>query len=65
MQWRNASKEKGQSSKAWKACFEASLKFEQLGPPVLEFTDLRGDLVGSVTTWTESVKCLLCGTTIT
>jgi hypothetical protein len=30
----------------------------------MEITDLRGDIMGGVKTWTESVKCLCCGTTI-
>lgn len=58
------SRENAQDSEPWEAFFEASLRIEQARPPVVEFTDLRRDLVGGVKTRTESVRCLLCGTTI-
>jgi hypothetical protein len=62
-QWKTVSKKNGQDSEPWEGFLKASLKIEQMRPPVVEFTDLRGDSVGDVKIWTESVKCLLCGTT--
>lgn len=64
-QWKKVSKENVQDSQPWEGFFVASLKIEQMGLPVVEFTDLRGDSVDGMKTWTESVKCLFCGTAIT
>lgn len=51
----------GDSARPWEGLFEASLKTADIGPPVIEFRDLREGIVGGETTWTERVKCLLCG----
>jgi len=53
--------EDGQDLAAWGEFLKASLKVEQMGPPMVEFACDRGDVAGGVKTWTESVKCLLCG----
>ncbi|KAK3905262.1 hypothetical protein C8A05DRAFT_30902 [Staphylotrichum tortipilum] len=50
----------GDSARPWEGLFEATLKTEK-GPPVIEFRDLREGVVGGEKTWTERVKCLLCG----
>ncbi|KAG7292653.1 hypothetical protein NEMBOFW57_002689 [Staphylotrichum longicolle] len=51
----------GDSARPWEGLFEASLKTADIGPPVIEFRDLREGIVGGEKTWTERVKCLLCG----
>lgn len=53
----------GDSSRPWEGLFEVSLNTTQTGPPTLEFKDLREGIVGGAKTWTEPVKCLLCGAT--
>ncbi|KAK4031506.1 hypothetical protein C8A01DRAFT_42049, partial [Parachaetomium inaequale] len=51
----------GDSARPWEGLFEATLKTADMGPPVIEFRDLRDGVVGGEKTWTEPVKCLLCG----
>jgi len=51
----------GNSSKPWEGLFEVTLKMAEQGPPLLEFKDLRVGIVGGERTWTEPVKCLVCG----
>ena len=51
----------GDSSKHWESLFSVSLKMMDQGPPYLEFKDLREGIVGGEKTWTEPVKCLVCG----
>ncbi|KAJ4402810.1 hypothetical protein N0V85_005235 [Neurospora sp. IMI 360204] len=45
----------------WEGLFSVTL--EMNGTPYLEFTDLRSDVVakGGAKTWTEPIKCLVCG----
>ncbi len=50
----------GDSARPWEGLFEATLKTDK-GPPVIEFRDLREGVTGGEKTWTERVKCLLCG----
>ncbi|KAL2133650.1 hypothetical protein VTI74DRAFT_1965 [Chaetomium olivicolor] len=59
-----APEENGVDRKPWVGLFEATLNTERTGPPKLEYRDLRQDVVGGQKTWTEPVKCLLCGTTV-
>jgi hypothetical protein len=56
-----AAEANGDSARPWEGLFEATLKTADMGPPVIEFRDLREDVVGGEKTWTEPVKCLLCG----
>jgi hypothetical protein len=49
------------SARPWEGLFEATLKTADMGPPLIEFRDLREGVVGGEKTWTEPVKCLLCG----
>jgi len=51
----------GESSRPWEGLFEVTLKMVEQGPPLLEFKDLREGIVGGEKTWTEPVKCLVCG----
>jgi hypothetical protein len=51
----------GDSARPWEGLFEATLKTADMGPPVIEFRDLRDGVEGGEKTWTEPVKCLLCG----
>ncbi|KAK3341102.1 hypothetical protein B0T25DRAFT_330612 [Lasiosphaeria hispida] len=51
----------GDSSKVWDGLFEVNLKMMESGPPLLEFKDLREGIIGGDKTWTEPVKCLVCG----
>lgn len=51
----------GDSARPWEGLFEATLKTADMGPPVIEFRDLREGVVGGEKSWTEPVKCLLCG----
>lgn len=53
----------GDSSRPWEGLFEATLNVGS-GTPTLEFKDLREGVVGGEKTWTEAVKCLLCGTQV-
>jgi hypothetical protein len=54
----------GDSSRPWDGLFEATLKMADIGPPMIEFRDLREGVVGGEKTWSEHVKCLLCGTEV-
>jgi len=49
----------GDNSKPWEGLFEVTLKTD--GVSILEFKDLRQGVEGGQKTWTESVKCLVCG----
>ncbi|KAM7206598.1 hypothetical protein V8F33_000241 [Rhypophila sp. PSN 637] len=56
----------GDNARPWEGLFEVKLKTEsQPGKKedgtYLEFKDLREGVVGGLKTWTESVKCLVCG----
>ncbi len=51
----------GDGARPWEGLFEATLKTADIGPPTIEFRDLREGIVGGEKTWTERVKCLLCG----
>ncbi|KAL2132849.1 hypothetical protein VTI74DRAFT_3223 [Chaetomium olivicolor] len=51
----------GESARPWEGLFEASLKTADMGPPLVEIRDLRTGVTGGEKTWTEPVKCLLCG----
>ncbi|KAL2200050.1 hypothetical protein P885DRAFT_30416 [Corynascus similis CBS 632.67] len=51
----------GENARPWEGLFEATLKTADMGPPIIEFRDLRDNVVGGEKTWTEPVKCLLCG----
>lgn len=53
----------GDSSRPWEGLFEATLKMANIGPPMIEFRDLREGVAGDKT-WAEHVKCLLCGTEV-
>lgn len=54
----------GESARPWEGLFDATLKTADMGPPMIEFRDLRDGIVGGEKTWTEPVKCLLCGTQV-
>jgi hypothetical protein len=58
---KKGSKANGESTRPWEGFFEAALKTADMGPPLIEFRDLREGVVGAEKTWTERVKCLLCG----
>lgn len=58
---KGAAEANGDSSRPWEGLFEASLKTADMGPPMIEFRDLREGVVGGEKVWTEPVKCLLCG----
>ncbi|KAK4157833.1 hypothetical protein C8A00DRAFT_39842 [Chaetomidium leptoderma] len=51
----------GDSARPWDGLFEATLKTADMGPAVIEFRDLREGVAGGEKTWTEPVRCLLCG----
>ncbi|AEO66131.1 680fda50-e3d9-40b3-9cff-9576b978825d [Thermothielavioides terrestris] len=51
----------GESARPWEGLFEATLKTADVGPPLIEVRDLREGIVGGEKSWTEPVKCLLCG----
>ncbi|KAK3310659.1 uncharacterized protein B0T15DRAFT_387593 [Chaetomium strumarium] len=51
----------GDSARPWEGLFKAVLKTADLAPPLIEIEDLRESVVGGQKTWTEPVKCLLCG----
>ena len=53
--------ESGESPPPWEGLFEATLKTKNVGPPQIEFKDLREGVIGGEKTWTEWVNCLLCG----
>ncbi|KAK4116476.1 hypothetical protein N656DRAFT_794782 [Canariomyces notabilis] len=61
---KKGSEANGESARPWEGLFEASLKMMDIGPPLIEFKDLREGIVGGEKTWTEPVKCLLCGTKV-
>ncbi|KAK5658748.1 hypothetical protein OQA88_1557 [Cercophora sp. LCS_1] len=48
-------------AKPWVGLFEVTLNPTEQGPPLLEFKDLREGIVGGEKTWTEPVKCTVCG----
>ena len=54
-------KANGESAWPWDGLFGAALKMADIGPPLIEFKDLREGVVSGEKTWTERVKCLLCG----
>ncbi|KAK3335401.1 hypothetical protein B0T19DRAFT_7043 [Cercophora scortea] len=60
----------GDNSRPWEGLFEVSLKTEtgplkkEEGVTMLEFKDLREGIVGGQKTWTESVRCLVCGSLV-
>jgi hypothetical protein len=58
---KKGSKANGESARPWDGLFGAALKMADMGPPLIEFKDLREGVVGGEKTWTERVKCLLCG----
>ncbi|KAK3941494.1 hypothetical protein QBC46DRAFT_99875 [Diplogelasinospora grovesii] len=51
------------NARPWEGLFEVSLKMDA-GPPMLEFKDLREGVGGGDKTWTERVKCLVCGSEV-
>lgn len=58
---KRASEVNGGESKPWVGLFDVTLKMTDQGPPLLEFKDLREGIVGGEKTWTEPVKCTVCG----
>ena len=56
---KKGSKANGESARPWDGLFGAALKMADMGPPLIEFKDLREGVVGGEKTWTERVKCLL------
>ena len=58
---KKGSKANDESTRPWEGFFDATLKTADVGPPLIEFKDLREGVVGGEKTWTERVKCLLCG----
>jgi hypothetical protein len=54
----------GKNAKPWLGLFEVSMKMADQGPPLLEFKDLRQGIEGGEKTWTEPVKCLVCGNNV-
>lgn len=54
----------GKNAKPWLGLFEVSMKMADQGPPLLEFKDLREGIEGGEKTWTEPVKCLVCGNNV-
>ncbi|KAK1832797.1 hypothetical protein QBC39DRAFT_329503 [Podospora conica] len=55
---------RGRNAKPWLGLFEVSMKMADQGPPLLEFRDLREGIEGGEKTWTEPVKCLVCGNNV-
>jgi hypothetical protein len=53
----------GDALKPWDGLFEVSLNME-VNPPKLEFKDLRDGIAGGEKTWTEPIRCLICGSEI-
>ncbi len=53
----------GDSANPWDGLFDVSIKMDS-SPPLLEFVDLREGIVGGEKTWTETIKCLVCGSQI-
>ncbi|KAK4140301.1 uncharacterized protein C8A04DRAFT_32181 [Dichotomopilus funicola] len=51
----------GEGARPWEGLFEAKLITTDIGPPTIEFRDLRDGIVGGEKTWIEPVKCLICG----
>ncbi|KAK4096511.1 hypothetical protein N658DRAFT_553648 [Parathielavia hyrcaniae] len=51
----------GDGARPWEGLFEALLKPPDMDPPIIEFRDLQDGVVDGEKTWTEPVKCLLCG----
>ncbi|KAL2020739.1 hypothetical protein VTK56DRAFT_8039 [Thermocarpiscus australiensis] len=58
---KKAAEANGESARPWEGLFEASLKMLDPGPPLIEFRDLRDKVVGGEKSWTEPVRCLICG----
>lgn len=54
----------GENARPWEGLFEVTLKMVDIGPPMIEFRDLREGVGGGEKTWTEPVKCLLCGSKV-
>jgi hypothetical protein len=54
---------KAARSKPYEGFFEAKLKLDDV-PTVWEVNDLRPNVSGGDRTWTENVKCLVCGSKI-
>ncbi|KAH9999573.1 hypothetical protein F4779DRAFT_635976 [Xylariaceae sp. FL0662B] len=48
------------NTKPYEALFEAVIR-DELSPPVLEITDMRDNIAGGEKSWTEPLRCLLCG----
>lgn len=53
----------GVAGKPYQGLFEVSLRMD-MSPPTLEFKDLREGVVGGERSWTEPIKCLMCGAPI-
>jgi hypothetical protein len=51
------------NSKLYQGLFEATLKTDD-GPTAWEIKDLRPNVMGGETTWTEKARCLFCDVTI-
>jgi hypothetical protein len=51
------------AGKPYVGLFEASLKMDS-SPPEIEIKDLRKGVAGGTKLWTESLACLICGSTI-
>jgi hypothetical protein len=58
---KKGAKANGESARPWEGLFKATLKTADVGPPLIEFEDLREGVIGEEKTWTERVRCLLCG----
>jgi hypothetical protein len=61
---KKGSESNGESARPWEGFFKATLKMVDMGPPLIEFRDLREGVVGGEKTWTEPIKCLLCGSRV-
>ncbi|KAI0600287.1 hypothetical protein F4775DRAFT_79136 [Biscogniauxia sp. FL1348] len=48
------------ASKPYEGLFEAFI-VNDLGPPLVEINDLRDNVTGGEKTWTELLRCLVCG----
>jgi len=57
---KKGSKANSESARPWEGLFEAALKTADVGPPLIEFKDLREGVIGGEKTWTEHIKCLIC-----
>ena len=61
---KKGSKANSESARPWEGLFEAALKTVDVGPLLIEFKDLREGVVGGEKTWTEYIKCLICGSQV-